>query len=150
MSDVEQEASSTSSAQTKPKRPMNAYMLYLGENRARVKAANPSSSVGELTKLLAEEYKTIDEAAKKVLTDKVAAAKIRYEEEVKKFEAEGGSMKNIPKKKKEKDTPVKAKRAKKEKGNDEGAKKDNDEGAKKDNDEGGAKKEEKRQNSLAC
>ena len=44
-----------------PKRPMSAYMLWLGEVREQLKQENPGISVTELSKVAGERWKQIDD-----------------------------------------------------------------------------------------
>eukprot|EP01116_Phalansterium_solitarium_P014323 TRINITY_DN31911_c0_g1_i1.p1 TRINITY_DN31911_c0_g1~~TRINITY_DN31911_c0_g1_i1.p1 ORF type:complete len:140 (+),score=63.08 TRINITY_DN31911_c0_g1_i1:69-488(+) len=70
-----------------PKRPLSAYFLFMGDNRAAVKKANPDASTGELGKLLGEAWKAVKPAEKKKYEDLAAKAKVDYEKAKKKYEA---------------------------------------------------------------
>lgn len=56
-----------------PKRPLSAYFAWLGENREKVKAENPSISHKEVTAKLGEMWNALDEAVKKEYKDKATA-----------------------------------------------------------------------------
>ena len=45
-----------------PKRPPNAYFLFTADVRASIKAANPTATVTDLTRLIAADYKLLPEA----------------------------------------------------------------------------------------
>ncbi|KAJ3202730.1 Non-histone chromosomal protein 6 [Entophlyctis luteolus] len=47
-----------------PKKALSAYLIFANENRARVRAANPDASFGQVGKLLGHEWKEISEAEK--------------------------------------------------------------------------------------
>ncbi|KAL3925224.1 MAG: hypothetical protein SGILL_000549 [Bacillariaceae sp.] len=68
-----------------PKKALNAYMLYAGENRARIKAANPDAKPTEMSKLIGEAYKSISAEEKAELGKKVALEKERYAKEMKDY-----------------------------------------------------------------
>ena len=63
---------------------MNAYMLF-SEQRASFKEANPDASVGELSKLMGEQWKEMNEEAKKPYNDKAESLKAEYDEAMKVF-----------------------------------------------------------------
>lgn len=56
-----------------PKRPMSAYLAFANGKRAEVKAQNPESSNGEISKLLSQMWKQAPEEEKKKFRDEEAA-----------------------------------------------------------------------------
>ena len=63
----------------KPKRPLSAYFLFTAENRAKVKAADPSLSNTEIVKKLGEMWRGLPDASKAPYTDAAAKAKAEYD-----------------------------------------------------------------------
>ena len=74
----------------KPKRPPNAYFLYLADMRDEVKKAHPTFTVKELSTTIGEMYRSLTEKAKAVYLDKAAELKKAYQ---------SGSAATTPKKK---------------------------------------------------
>jgi len=97
-----------------PKRPLSAYFTWLGENRAQVKADNPTMPHKEVTSKLGEMWNALDEAVKNEYKSnaqkKMAVWKQQFEEykktdEYAEFQAQkdSGPKKNKRKKKPPKD-----------------------------------------------
>ncbi|KAL9981414.1 hypothetical protein ACROYT_G010115 [Oculina patagonica] len=66
-----------------PKRPMSAYMLWLGEIREQIKQENPGISVTEVSKVAGEKWKQIED--KSEWQEKAKQAKLVYEEQMKAY-----------------------------------------------------------------
>ena len=66
----------------KPKGAKTAYIFFCDEKRGQVKAANPEAKFGEISKLIAEAWKALDEEARKPYVEKAKVAKQRYEDEM--------------------------------------------------------------------
>eukprot|EP00960_Hanusia_phi_P028478 747424-Hanusia_phi.AAC.4 len=63
--------------ESKPKKPLSAYMLFSNHMRPDVKKANPSASFGEIAKLIGAKWRDLSENEKKKwkdLEDKVRRA----------------------------------------------------------------------------
>lgn len=65
-----------------PARAKNAYVFFTMDRRARAQAENPEAKFGEITKIIADEWKTLTDAAKGKYNEQAAADKIRYENEI--------------------------------------------------------------------
>ncbi|KAJ3212409.1 Non-histone chromosomal protein 6 [Entophlyctis luteolus] len=61
-----------------PKKALSAYLIFANENRARVRAANPDASFGQVGKLLGQEWKEISEAEKQKYVALQEKDKARY------------------------------------------------------------------------
>jgi len=68
-----------------PKRPLNAYLIFVNQERASVVADNPKWKITEVVKYLGAQWKTLPEADKKPYNDLAAAEKDRYEREMKNY-----------------------------------------------------------------
>lgn len=69
----------------KPKRNMSLYLLFSCANRADIKAKNPDATFGELTKIIAQEYKALSDKEKKKWEKKASKDKVRYLQEMKAY-----------------------------------------------------------------
>ncbi|KAL5286835.1 HmgD family protein [Megaselia abdita] len=74
----------------KPKRPLSAYMIWLNETRESIKKEHPNSKVTEIAKYGGEKWRALTD--KSEWEKKAAEAKENYEKELRKFEANGGSV----------------------------------------------------------
>jgi len=63
-----------------PKRPLSAYFKWLGENRTRVKAENPTLPHKEVTSKLGEMWNALAEAEKKVYKDQATQEMGKWKE----------------------------------------------------------------------
>lgn len=61
-----------------PKRPLNAYMLFSQANRDEIKEENPTASIGEIAKILGQEWKELSPEDKEPYASQAAAAKEEY------------------------------------------------------------------------
>ena len=61
-----------------PKRPGNAWLLFLNAHRAAKVSENPGMKMPEITKLISVDYKALSAEEKKVWTDQYEAAKAKY------------------------------------------------------------------------
>lgn len=68
-----------------PKRPQTAFFLYLADVRADFKAANPTVSLGESTKILSEQWATLDAVSKAKYEAKAKELKNEYNSTVQKI-----------------------------------------------------------------
>jgi len=64
-----------------PKRGKSAYIFYTMEKRSEVKAANPTASMTDVTKKMAETWNALSAEDKKHYQDLAAADKLRFETE---------------------------------------------------------------------
>ena len=61
-----------------PKRPGNAWLLFLNAHRAAKVSENPGMKMPEITKLISVDYKALSAEERKVWTDQYDAAKVKY------------------------------------------------------------------------
>lgn len=66
---------------TGPKKPLSAYMFFCKDNRALLKQENPTSTFGELGKLLGTKWKEMEDDDKGDYNAQAAADKVRYANE---------------------------------------------------------------------
>jgi structure-specific recognition protein 1 len=59
-----------------PKRASNAYIIFSNQNRARIREENPGAKMGEIAKLLGEEYKKLGKGELAELEKKVSKQKL--------------------------------------------------------------------------
>lgn len=94
--------------ENQPKRPMSAYMLYLNENRAAIKAKlledNEKVSVGEIARAAGLQWKALDDTAKDVFIEKSITLKEEYAAAMETWRTEHPEEAEAPKEKKEKKT----------------------------------------------
>jgi len=89
-----------------PKRLLTAFLIWLGENREKIKEKNPGISVTDIAKKAGEEWKTIDDKSRWEKLRDVAVEK--YKKDMAEYEAnrksddevEESNKKSSPKKKK--------------------------------------------------
>jgi hypothetical protein len=81
--ELEMDVSNTAEAVTltKVKRPTSAWMYYMNENRNRVREANPNLSIGEISKVLSQEYKSLSQDLVDVYINMANKDKERYNTE---------------------------------------------------------------------
>jgi hypothetical protein len=65
-----------------PKKPLPGFMLYLNDNRSRIKQEHPGITVTETSKVGGKEWKTVKPAIKKKYQDLADLDKERYEKEM--------------------------------------------------------------------
>merc|ERR1712020_490105 len=70
-----------------PKRAMSAFFLFAGDERAKVKAANPSASTGDIGKELGARWAKLGAGAKAGYEKKAAALKVKQQAEMAKYKA---------------------------------------------------------------
>lgn len=73
-----------------PKRPLNAYTMYLQDNYTSVKEKNPKAENNEIFSLVAEKWKKVKKDEKEEYMKKAEADRERYEKEIEAFEKEHG------------------------------------------------------------
>lgn len=61
-----------------PKRPGNAWLLFLNANRSAMVAKHAGAKMPEITKLISVDYKALTDEERKVWTDQYDAAKVQY------------------------------------------------------------------------
>lgn len=69
------------------KKPRTAYTYYTSEHRARVKESHPDASFGDLSKLVAQQWKEISDNEKSKYVALETADKARYDQEMAELEA---------------------------------------------------------------
>ena len=87
-----------------PKRPMSSYFLFLNERRETLKQEKPDLKMGEQTKVMTAEWKSMDAKKKKKYEDLASKDKQRYETEMR---AHDKGYKPAAQKKEEKDNAPK-------------------------------------------
>jgi len=70
-----------------PKRAMSAFFLFAGDERAKVKAANPSASIGDIGKELGARWAKLGAGAKAGYEKKAAVLKVKQQAEMAKYKA---------------------------------------------------------------
>jgi len=75
-----------------PKRPLSAFFLYKYDAYEEVKRENPEARIIELTKIICEKWKNLDEETKKAYEKKQEEAKKTYEQQIKEYETEYGPI----------------------------------------------------------
>jgi structure-specific recognition protein 1 len=68
-----------------PKKALSSYMIYMSQNRARVKEKNPEASFGDLARLVSKEFKALSPEEKKKYEDKVSLMGVISEEAVRRM-----------------------------------------------------------------
>ena len=94
-----------------PKRNMSAYMLYANATRSTVAEENPDAGFGEITKIIAANFKELSPEDRKEWDEKAAGDKKRYEAEMADYSAPEDDGDDEPAKKKSKKDPNAPKRA---------------------------------------
>lgn len=72
-----------------PKRPLSAFFMYCADERAPIKAAHPSHSVGDIAKELGEKWNKVTPDVKAKYEAKAAQDKIRYEKAMAEYKNKG-------------------------------------------------------------
>jgi len=75
-----------------PKKPQNAYWIFLAENRAALTKEAGSNSGPAVGKVAGAKWKGMTDTLKAPYEKKASASKAQYEKDVKAFEAAGGVM----------------------------------------------------------
>merc|ERR1712096_192855 len=70
-----------------PKRAMSAFFLFAQDERAKVKAANPSASIGDIGKELGARWAKLGGGAKATYEKKAAVLKVKQQAEMQKYKA---------------------------------------------------------------
>ncbi|KAL7552161.1 hypothetical protein ACHAWF_015380 [Thalassiosira exigua] len=65
----------------RPKRPLNAYMRFANERRSQMMVDHPGARQSEITKLLGEVYRSLDDEEKQPYKDAAAAALAKFKKE---------------------------------------------------------------------
>ncbi|XP_071518309.1 high mobility group protein DSP1-like [Panulirus ornatus] len=75
----------------KPKRALSAFFYYANEERAKVRAANPDFSVGEVAKELGRQWNELTEGEKIKFEKQAEEDRARYDREMTVYKSGGGS-----------------------------------------------------------
>ena len=94
--------------QNAPRMPLNGYVRFLNANRERVKAANPTKSFADITKLLAAEWSALDPEQKRHYLDEAEKAKELYLKELHEYQRTEAYQEFQQKQKLRKDMKLKA------------------------------------------
>jgi hypothetical protein len=70
-----------------PKRSRSAYIIFCNENRSNVQTDNPDLGAKDITRKLASMWKALPEKKRVPYNKKAAADKVRYENEMKVYQA---------------------------------------------------------------
>ncbi|XP_062512467.1 FACT complex subunit SSRP1-like [Corticium candelabrum] len=76
---------------TKPKKPMSVYMLWLNDNRQRIREDNPDAKVTDVAKIGGQLWKEVSDEDKKVYEEKASNLKKQYEADIEAWKAGGSS-----------------------------------------------------------
>jgi len=68
-----------------PKRPQSSYFIFSNKRRKEMKETNPDKKLTEISKMIAAEWKKLDDAAKKPYENEAKELKARYEVDSKKY-----------------------------------------------------------------
>lgn len=109
----------------RPKRPLSAYMLWLNENREKIKKENPGIKVTEIAKRGGELWRGMKD--KSEWEAKAAKVKDEYAKAIKEYEANGGTDTGAGKKRgKQSKKPAKKSKKKEESEEDESGDEESD------------------------
>ena len=100
-------------AMEEPKKPQNAYWLFLSENRESLAKEAGSAKVPAVGKLAGEKWKAMPAAQKAPFEKKAAALKAAYEKDLEAFKAQGGVAGKRRQEKREAKQELAGKRSKK-------------------------------------
>jgi hypothetical protein len=68
-----------------PRRPKNGYLIYLNEVRDKHRKKHPKKSMGDITKLISQEWNKLNEEKRKPYNTKAQELKEEYEENIKEY-----------------------------------------------------------------
>jgi len=68
-----------------PKRPQSSYFVFSNKRRKEMKETNPDKKLTEISKMIAAEWKLLDDAAKKPYEQEAKVLKEKYETDSKKY-----------------------------------------------------------------
>lgn len=68
-----------------PKRPLTGYFLFMGDERAKVRASNPDFTVAEIGRELGDRWNSLDAAKKEKYQEQAAKDRARYDLEMKEY-----------------------------------------------------------------
>lgn len=97
----------TKKASGAPKRSSSAFLFFLNDNRARIKAQNPEASFGEVAKIGSAEWKVVKPVVKSKYEKIAEQDKARYEREMSTY-VPSPEDKKEKRKKKDPNAPKKA------------------------------------------
>jgi len=106
-------AGAASMSMEEPKKPQNAYWIWLSDNRAAIQKEVGGGSIGAVGKAAGEKWKGMPAAQKAPYEKKAADAKKAYEKAMEEFKAQGGVAGSRRKEKADAKTNLLDKRAKK-------------------------------------
>lgn len=89
-----------------PKRGSSGYIFYGKKRRPEIKEEDPDMAFGDITKMIAAEWKELSDKEKKPYLAQAAKDKIRYEKEKKEYESGSGSDNETEKKPKARKSKV--------------------------------------------
>ena len=96
--------------QNAPRMPLNGYVRFLNANRERVKAANPTKSFADITKLLAAEWSALASDQKQKYLDEAERDKEKYLKELQEYQQTEAYQEFQIKQKQRKDQKMKEKK----------------------------------------
>lgn len=68
-----------------PKRPLSAFFLFRQDKYKDVTSANPDKKVGDITKIIAEEWNKLSDERKKQYQAHYTTSKVKYDQELKEY-----------------------------------------------------------------
>lgn len=92
------------STATVPKKPLSGFFLYRGEKFGEVKKQNATASITELTKIISNQWNSLDEKEKARFTEMSKKEREKYNIEMEKYVKENGPVEKIKRKKKKETT----------------------------------------------
>jgi len=90
LEDLKRRSSKKKPPRTKPKKASTAFIMFSREMRAIVKMEHPGATFSDIGKIIGERWKAADPLTKEKYQKLADADKLRYEEEVKRFNVSGG------------------------------------------------------------
>jgi len=68
-----------------PKRPQSSYFVFSNKRRKEMKETNPDKKLTEISKMIAAEWKVMDNTSKKPYEQEAKELKEKYETDMKKY-----------------------------------------------------------------
>lgn len=68
-----------------PKRPLSAFFLFRQDRYRDVTGANPDKKVGEITKIISDEWNGLSLERKQAYQAQYSASKVKYDQELKEY-----------------------------------------------------------------
>eukprot|EP01102_Stenamoeba_stenopodia_P007862 TRINITY_DN2220_c0_g3_i1.p1 TRINITY_DN2220_c0_g3~~TRINITY_DN2220_c0_g3_i1.p1 ORF type:complete len:204 (-),score=68.57 TRINITY_DN2220_c0_g3_i1:579-1190(-) len=92
LEDLKRKSSKKKPPRTKPKKASTAFIMFSREMRAIVKMEHPGATFSDIGKIIGERWKAADVLTKEKYQKLADADKLRYEDEVKRFNLNGNNQ----------------------------------------------------------